>query len=115
MKSWKARLLVVLTMLAMLLAVSLPTMADPLDSRSDPRFAGFDPRFAGSDPRFAGFDPRFADDGNGDSVVDEFSLGDLDCVVLGKERVDDSGRPFLKPKRLICVDPNGTVAVDRRV
>ena len=94
MKSWKARLLVVLTMLAMLLAVSVPAMADHLDPR---------------------FDPRFVDEHGDNVVVDEFSLGDLDCVVLGKEDVDDSGRIFLKPKRLICVDPEGKVAVNQRV
>jgi hypothetical protein len=98
MKSWKARLLVVLTMLAMLLAVSVPAMADHLDRRFDPRF-----------------DPRLVDDRDDNVVVDEFSLGDLDCVVLGKADVDDLGRTFLKPKRLICVDPEGKVAVNQRV
>ncbi len=116
MKSWKARLLVVLTMLAMLAAVSVPAMADGPGSPFDPRFgSSFDPRFGSSfDPRFVD-DPRFAYDGGDDAVVDEFSLGDLDCVVLGKQDTDDFGRPYLKPKRLICVDPNGEVAVNQRV
>ena len=109
MKSWKARLLVVLSMLAMLAAVSVPAMAEGPGSPFDPRF---NDRF---DPRYAGFDPNFADDESGDAVVDEFEWGDLDCLVLGKERQDDYGRPYLKPKRLLCLDPNNNVAVDRRI
>ena len=96
MKSWKARLVVVLTMLAMLLAVSVPAMADHLD------------------PRFVD-DPRFADVRGDDAVVDEFEWGNLDCLILGKEDVDDFGRPYLKPKRLLCVDPDGKVAVNQHI
>ena len=89
MKSWKARLLVVLTMLTMLLAVSVPAMADHLDPRFDPRF-----------------DPRSADD----RVIEEAG----DCYIVGENDVKErDGRPVevFDPKFALCpiYDAEGNV------
>ena len=75
MKSWKARLLILLTMLAMLLTVASPAMAD---------FDDFDDGVITSDGGFTVF-------GSGDDDDDDDDDDDFldDCDIVGYNPVTD--------------------------
>jgi len=102
MSSWKARLLMALTILTMLLAMSAaPAMAHDFNGFGFPDHrSGFLGDFRDDcDHNF-----RFCDDGGG---IDAFSVGGADCI----EVVDDDG----DVKRVICFDEFGRVILNQRV
>ncbi len=101
MSSWKARLLMVLTMLMMVLTMAAaPAMAHDIGDFGDHHLLGVvDDHRDRCDHNF-----RFCDDGGG---VDAVSVAGLDCIEIR----DDDG----DLKRVICFDEFGRVVLNQRV